>query len=119
MRSKYVNIIATILPIIKNIRWNFLVINLPWWSPKQIMENMSIRLLEEGNFTKVSKEHDWGNTQKKAKKWCMPFCYYPISFVSEMVSSSRSITIGEEVADIATLKVQEEEGELEGKVYKK
>lgn len=49
----------------------------------------------------------------------MLFCYYPISFVSEMVSSSRSITIGEEVADKATLKVQEEEGELEGKVYKK
>jgi hypothetical protein len=43
---------------------------------------------------KVCKNASQGNNQKKAKKGCMPLCCYLRSFVSKMISISRSRTIG-------------------------
>jgi hypothetical protein len=68
---------------------------------------------------KVLEEHDWGKSQKRAKKIYMPFCYCPRSFILEMVSSSRSRTIGEEKVDRAPTWGQEEEGDYKGEVHKK
>ncbi len=67
---------------------------------------------------KVSEEHDWRNNQKRAKKGCMPLCYYLRSFILELVSTSRSKTTKEEV-DKTTIGIQKEEGDFEGKVNKK
>jgi len=68
---------------------------------------------------KVLEEHDWGKSQKRAKNIYMPFCYCRRSFILEMVSSSRSRTIGEEKVDRAPTWGQEEEGDYKGEVYKK
>jgi hypothetical protein len=48
----------------------------------------------------------------------MPLCYYLRSFILELVSTSRSRTTKEEV-DKTTIGIQKEEGDFEGKVYKK
>jgi len=42
------------------------------------------------------KKYGWRNCQKKAQEGLMPFYYCSKSFVSKMVSSQRSQTIGEE-----------------------
>jgi hypothetical protein len=55
---------------------------------------------ESIKYEKCQKKHDGGN--KKKKKGCMPFCYCIKSFVLKMVSSSRSITIGEEEPWVGT-----------------
>jgi hypothetical protein len=44
----------------------------------------------------------------------MPLCYCPRGFVLELVSSSRSKTIGEEEADKATIGGHEEEKDSKG-----
>jgi hypothetical protein len=62
-----------------------------------------------GQMGKMLEEWDWKNHQKKAQERCMSFYYCPRIFVSKMVSSSRSRTIGEEEIEWATTKRQEEE----------
>ncbi len=110
---------------IKNIKCNILAINLPWWSLKQIMEDLPIGLkLCILNWSKSwldgkSVRKTWlKEQQKKAKKICMPFCYCPKSFVLEVVSTRRSKTTREEV-DRTTIRGQEKKGNSKGEVYKK
>ncbi len=50
---------------------------------------------------KMLEEHDWRNYQERAQEGCMPFCYCLKSYVSKMVSNSKSKTIGEEADWIA------------------
>ncbi len=52
---------------------------------------------------KMSKEHDWGNNQKRAKKGCMPFYYCPRSSILEVVSTKRNRTIRKEEINITTI----------------
>jgi hypothetical protein len=63
------------------------------------------------------KKKDLGNNQKITKKGCMPLYYCPKSFVSEVVSTSRSKTIGEKETHKATIKRQEKEGYSKRKVF--
>jgi hypothetical protein len=44
----------------------------------------------------VSKTYDQGNSQKRTKKGCMPFCHSPRSSILEVVSIRRNRIIGEE-----------------------
>ncbi len=70
-------------------------------------------------MAKMLEEHDWGNSQKSAKKGCIPFYYYPKGSILEMVFSPRNITTGEEEVVRATTRGQEEERDYEGEIYKK
>ncbi len=66
----------------------------------------------------MSGEHDWRNCQERAQKGCMPFCYHYKNFVSEMVSSQRSITTWEEEGEQVATWRKEEEKDFEGEVHK-
>jgi hypothetical protein len=65
-------------------------------------------------------EKTWLREQpKEDKKKCMPFCHNPRSFVSEVVSTRRSRTIGKKKASKLITSWQEKKGEFEGEVYQK
>jgi hypothetical protein len=49
----------------------------------------------------------------------MPFCYYPKTFTSEMVSNLRRKTTREKEAYKTATRGHEEEGDSKGEVYKK
>jgi len=49
----------------------------------------------------------------------MPLCYCPKSFVSKMVSSSKSKTTREKEIEWVATRGQEEERDSKGNVYKK
>jgi hypothetical protein len=49
----------------------------------------------------------------------MLFCHNFISFVLKVVSTKRSIAIGEEETCKVAIRGQEKKGEFEGKVYQK